>query len=225
MPHRSLERLAAVSGLVLIALLVAARVIVPEPVLPESQAGGLVRSYYLDYRSLLGVRSGLVGLASLAAVMLIGALVGLLRRDGRRPWLVGVVLAGGSATVALWLAAPAALAALVELRQTEVVGATQGNAGGALALFQFYSALTSFTAWPLLAFVGAVSAWVLASEELPRWFGWVGLGFGGLLLLGLLVPPLPVGDVTEYCLWLWLTGLSVLLTLNARLPEPSSSVA
>jgi hypothetical protein len=225
MPHRSLERLAGVSGLVLVALLVAARVIVPEPVLPESQAGGLVRSYYLDYRSLLGVRSVLVGLASLAAVVLIGALAGLLRRDGRRPWLAGVVLAGGSATVALWLAAAAALAGLVELRQNEVLGATQGNAGGALALFQFYAALTSFTAWPLLAFVAAVSAWALASEALPRWFGWAGLGFGGLLLLGLVVPPLPLGDLSGYCLWLWLAGLSVLLTLSARRPEPSSSVA
>jgi hypothetical protein len=228
MPQRSLERLAAASGLVLVALLVTARVIVPTPVLPEIQAGGLVRSYYLENQSLLEVRGGLAGLAGLAALVLVGALVGLLRRgegmgQGRgKGWLVVTAGCAGAATVALWLAATATLAALVELRQAEVLGATQGNPAGALALFQLYRALGVVMAWPLAGFVAAVSAGLLWSGLLPRWFGWAGLGVAALVLVGLLVPPLPLGQLTEGCLWLWLAALSVLLTIGAQRAEPSA---
>lgn len=228
MPHRSLERLAAASGLVLVGLLVTARVIVPAPVLPEIQAGGLVRSYYLEHQSLLEVRGGLAGLAALAALVLVGAMVGLLRRgegmgQGQsNGWLVVTAGCAGAATVALWLVTSATLAALVELRQAEVLGATQGNPAGALALFQLYRALGAFMAWPLAGFLAAVSAGLLWSGLLPRWFGWAGLGVAGLVLLGLLVPPLRLGQLSEWCLWLWLACLSALLTIGAQRAEPSA---
>jgi hypothetical protein len=215
MSARSPERGAALSGLVFVALQLAARFVVPKPVLPEVQAGGLVRSYYLEHRNLLGVRGVLTGLAVVCGLAFLGALFHILRRDSELPWLAPVALLGGAASLGCTLAATGALAALVEFRQAEVLGPAQTGAGGALALFRLYDAFDRFAGYPLLALVVATSAAVLASRQLPRWFGWAGLGLAAVVLLDL-ITPIPLRDVTFYAFLAWVAAASLLFTLDQR---------
>src|SRR4051794_282828 len=170
---RNLERLTAASGLVFAVLLLAARLLVGEPVLPELQAGGLVRSYYLANEGRLAAQGVLVGLSGVFGLAFLASLTRVLWRQSRMPWLGAVVLAAGTAAVALGVASAASLSALVAFRQAEVLGATGGNAGGALALFQLYQALGRLTAWPLVALVAAVSTGA-RSSRLPVWLAWSG---------------------------------------------------
>ncbi|HKE99342.1 MAG TPA: DUF4386 family protein [Actinomycetes bacterium] len=215
MSSRSLERGAAGSGLVFVVLQLAARLVVPRPVLPEVQPGGLVRSYYLDHRSLLGVRGVLTGLAVVCGLVFLGALFHVLRRDSELPWLAPVALAGGVGALACSLVATSALAALVEFRQAEVLAPTQSSAGGALALFRLYDAFDRFAGYPLLALVAATSVGVLASRQLPRWFGWAGVALAAVVLLDL-TTPLPLREVAFYAFLAWVAVASLLFALDPR---------
>jgi hypothetical protein len=210
-----LERLAAASGLVFALLLLAARLLVGEPVLPELQAGGLVRSYYLTNGGRLAAQGVLAGLASVFGLAFLASLTRVLWRQSRMPWLGPVVLAAGTAATALELASAASLSALVEFRQAEVLGATGGNAGGALALFQLYQALGRFTAWPLLALVAAVTIGG-RSTGLPAWL----TGLGGVVALAMLLegigPDTSLGPITLYGFLAWVAATSLLLTRRRR---------
>jgi hypothetical protein len=216
MPIRTWERAAAASGLVFSVLLIVARLIVPAPVYPEIQAGGLVRSYYLQNEGRLHAQGVLLGLACLVALVFLGVVFRTLRRESEVPWLAPVVVASGVTLIALTLAASATLWALVEFRQAEVIGATGGSAGGALALYFLYRGLGEFATYAQVTLIVATSAAALPSRAFPAWFGWSGLGLGAVTLIEAVVPWVDLGEVTDYGFLAWLAAISVLLLTDSR---------
>jgi hypothetical protein len=224
MPIRTWERVSAASGLVFVALLIAARVIVPAPVYPEIQAGGLVRSYYLQNEGRLHAQGVLLGLACLVALVFLGVVHRTLRRESELPWLAPVVLASGATLIGLTLASSAALWALVDFRQAEVIGATNGNAGGALALYYLYRNLGEFATYVQVALLVAASAAALHTSIFPAWLGWSGLGLAAVMLVELVVRSIDLGDLPDYGFLAWLAALSVLLLTEARAASPAQPV-
>jgi hypothetical protein len=226
MTARSAERMAAMGGLAFVAVQLAARLLVPTPVLPEVQPGGLVRSYYLKHQELLDVQGVLIGLAVVLGLAFLGALVSFVRRASAEAWLAPVILAAGTLAAGLELASAGALGALVDFRQAEVLGATPENAGGALALFQLYSELRSFAGWPTLALVAAGSFAARSTGAWPGWFTWGGLAFAALGLLDRLVPAISLGDLVLYGFLAWVTLASGYLTRDpGRRASPDGPMA
>lgn len=212
-----LQRLAARCGLGFVAAAVAGRLIVPVPVLPEVEGGGLVRSYYLDYRTPLLVRGVLWGVGCLFAVAFLAALGRQLRRAPGMRWLAAAALVAGAAALALWVAAGAALGALVEFRQDELVGATGGDAGGAVALYELHAALDRMAGFPAAAMLGATSLVVLVGgaeslggQVLPRWFGQAGLS-AAVLVLAPAAGLHQLGGIAQAALLAWVAAASLLL--------------
>lgn len=227
-----LQQLAALSGLGFAATALAGRLAAPVPVLPEVESGGLVRSYYLDYRTALQIRGVLWGVGCVLAVAFLAALATQLRRAPGLRWLSAAALVAGAAALTLWLSAGAALGALVEFRQDEVLGATGGDSGGAVALFELYSALDRLAGFPAAGLLGATSLAVLvggaetmAGRAWPRWFGLAGLAAGVLLLAAAVGVP-RLGGVAQAALLVWVAAASLLLSgTRAGRGRPSGRTA
>lgn len=172
------SRLAAVTGLLFLALFVAHRVLQGAGPLQGSGASdpssAAIVGYVAGHRTTLLVAEFVNGLGILVLVGFAGSLSGAVRRTGAH---VGADLVLGSgllfaATALVTTAAQAALAA---------VGATSGpTAARVLFALQAYAPVTLTIA----AFVGATS-WVLLRTGLfPRWLGTGGVVAAVLLLVG-----------------------------------------
>ena len=186
------DRVAAVTGVLFVVVLLAGLYVAPDLVYPEEQVGGVSGSFYVNYESRLLAQAVLFGVASVLFLFFLGGLRAFLARaEGREPRLAPVVLAAGAVFTALGLLQAAVLTALVALRGNELGVRAQGSGWAARALFYLEGAIGDLALFPFAAFLAAAAVVLVRTRVLPRWLGWVGAAVG--LLVGLLAAGSIVG--------------------------------
>jgi hypothetical protein len=186
------DRVAAVTGVLFVVVLLAGLYVAPDLVYPEEQVGGVSGTFYVNYESRLLAQAVLFGLASVLFLFFLGGLRAFLARaEGREPRLAPVVLAAGAVFTALGLLQAAVLTALVALRGNELGVRAEGSGWAARALFYLEGAIGDLALFPFAAFLAAAAVVLLRTRVLPRWLGWVGAAVG--LLVGLLAAGSIVG--------------------------------
>jgi hypothetical protein len=211
------DRVAAVTGVLFVVVLLAGLYVAPDLVYPEEQVGGVSGSFYVNYESRLLAQAVLFGVASVLFLFFLGGLRAFLARaEGREPRLAPVVLAAGAVFTALGLLQAAVLTALVALRGNELGVRAQGSGWAARALFYLEGAIGDLALFPFAAFLAAAAVVLVRTRVLPRWLGWVGAAVG--LLVGLLAAGSIVGldiepaDQAIFGLGLvWVAGLAFCL--------------
>ena len=211
------DRVAAVSGVLFVVVLLAGLYVAPDLVYPEEQVGGVSGTFYVNYESRLLAQAVLFGVASVLFLFFLGGLRAFLARaEGREPRLAPVVLAAGAVFTALGLLQAAVLTALVALRGNELGVRAQGSGWAARALFYLEGAIGDLALFPFAAFLAAAAVVLVRTRVLPRWLGWVGAAVG--LLVGLLAAGSIVGldiepaDQAIFVLGLvWVAGLAFCL--------------
>ena len=186
------DRVAAVTGVLFVVVLLAGLYVAPDLVYPEEQVGGVSGSFYVNYESRLLAQAVLFGVASVLFLFFLGGLRAFLARaEGREPRLAPVVLAAGAVFTALGLFQAAVLTALVALRGNELGVRAEGSGWAARALFYLERAIGDLALFPFAAFLAAAAVVLVRTRVLPRWLGWVGAAVG--LLVGLLAAGSIVG--------------------------------
>ena len=211
------DRVAAVTGVLFVVVLLAGLYVAPDLVYPEEQVGGVSGTFYVNYESRLLAQAVLFGVASVLFLFFLGGLRAFLARaEGREPRLAPVVLAAGAVFTALGLLQAAVLTALVALRGNELGVRAQGSGWAARALFYLEGAIGDVALFPFAAFLAAAAVVLVRTRVLPRWLGWVGAAVG--LLVGLLAAGSIVGldiepaDQAIFGLGLvWVAGLAFCL--------------
>jgi hypothetical protein len=211
------DRVAAVTGVLFVVVLLAGLYVAPDLVYPEEQVGGVSGTFYVNYESRLLAQAVLFGVASVLFLFFLGGLRAFLARaEGREPRLAPVVLAAGAVFTALGLLQAAVLTALVALRGNELGVRAQGSGWAARALFYLEGAIGDLALFPFAAFLAAAAVVLVRTRVLPRWLGWVGAAVG--LLVGLLAAGSIVGldiepaDQAIFVLGLvWVAGLAFCL--------------
>jgi hypothetical protein len=186
------DRVAAVTGVLFVVVLLAGLYVAPDLVYPEEQVGGVSGTFYVNYESRLLAQAVLFGVASVLFLFFLGGLRAFLARaEGREPRLAPVVLAAGAVFTALGLLQAAVLTALVALRGNELGVRAEGSGWAARALFYLEGAIGDLALFPFAAFLAAAAVVLVRTRVLPRWLGWVGAAVG--LLVGLLAAGSIVG--------------------------------
>lgn len=194
------ERLAAGTGLLFVALFIAALF---DPVVdPAGDEASVVAAQLLDNpgQAWLAVYAG--GLAALALVWFVGSLRSALRRaEGGTGRLSAVAFGGGVMAGVALLASSAFLSAAVSL-------ADYGDdpAGARLAA-SFSEHLFFAASYGMALLVGATFVLALRHGVIPRWLAWVG-AVGGVLSLLQIWPFFPIGVLIFL---FWVAALSVVL--------------
>jgi hypothetical protein len=211
------DRVAAVTGVLFVVVLLAGLYVAPDLVYPEEQVGGVSGTFYVNYESRLLAQAVLFGVASVLFLFFLGGLRAFLARaEGREPRLAPVVLAAGAVFTALGLLQAAVLTALVALRGNELGVRAEGSGWAARALFYLEGAIGDLALFPFAAFLAAAAVVLVRTRVLPRWLGWVGAAVG--LLVGLLAAGSIIGldiepaDQAIFVLGLvWVAGLAFCL--------------
>ncbi len=181
------DRFAPATGIVAIALLIAAFLVAGETPDADASASEAV-AYYASNDTDIGIASTLLAVGAAFFAFFVAVLVGRLRRAGQRDSLSAGTLIGGSVmTVGILIFAG--------------IGLTLSDVGGDLdpAAVQTLNALNSDFFFPVAGGT-VVLSWclaltVLGTGGLPRWLGWAGLviaiasvtpaGFFAFLALGI----------------------------------------
>jgi hypothetical protein len=211
------DRVAAVTGVLFVVVLLAGLYVAPDLVYPEEQVGGVSGTFYVNYESRLLAQAVLFGVASVLFLFFLGGLRAFLARaEGREPRLAPVVLAAGAVFTGLGLLQAAVLTALVALRGNELGVRAEGSGWAARALFYLEGAIGDLALFPFAAFLAAAAVVLVRTRVLPRWLGWVGAAVG--LLVGLLAAGSIIGldiepaDQAIFVLGLvWVAGLAFCL--------------
>jgi hypothetical protein len=211
------DRVAAVTGVLFVVVLLAGLYVAPDLVYPEEQVGGVSGTFYVNYESRLLAQAVLFGVASVLFLFFLGGLRAFLARaEGQEPRLAPVVLAAGAVFTALGLLQAATLTALVTLRGNELGVQAQGSGWAARALFYLEGAIGNMALFPFAAFLAAAAIVLVRTRVLPGWLGWVGVAVG--LVVGLLAAGSIVGldiepaDQAIFVLGLvWVAGLAFCL--------------
>lgn len=214
------ERLAALSGIAFVVLLVAS-LLVSDPnrdaqqtVSPEQASTVLARTM-AEHReeTALGAYLGLLSIFSL--LWFVAYLQRQLRRaEGDGGWLASVAYGGGLVFAGVMTAAVGyqiAMGVLGDYGRDPVVAKTL------VVLTWDHLAVT---AAPVAALVGGASGVALRYGALPRWLGW----FGVPVMLVLLSPTFVAGQVGYlaglFGFFLWIIATSVVLVRSVGRPEP-----
>ena len=218
-------RVAAVSGVLFVVVLLAGLYVAPDLVYPEEQVGGVSGTFYAKYESRLLARAVLFGVASVLFLFFLGGLRAFLARaEGREPRLAPVVLAAGAVFTALGLLQAATLTALVALRGNELGVRAQGSGWAARALFYLEGAIGDLALFPFAGFLAAAAMVLIRTRVLPGWLGWIGAVLGlvvGLLAAGSIVG-LDIEPVDQAILVLALVWVAALaICLDWLLPSAS----
>lgn len=183
------DRVAAVTGVLSVVVLLAGLYVAPDLVYPEEQVGGVSGTFYVNYESRLLAQAVLFGVASVLFLFFLGGLRAFLARaEGQEPRLAPIVLAAGAVFTALGLLQAAVLTALVALRGNELACARKAVGGRPERCSTLRGRLGT---WP--------SSRLPRSWLLPRWcwfapgcchVGWAGWGprLGSLWACWLLGP-------------------------------------
>jgi hypothetical protein len=220
-----LDRLAAIAGILSVAVLVIGQYVAPAPVYPEEQIGGVTATFYVNYEGRLLAEAIMLGVASMLFLLFLGGLRAFLAwAEGQRPRLAPVVLAAGTVTTGLVLLQAAILTALTTLRDNELGVRAQGSAWASRALYYLHGTVGELALFPFALFLGVTAAVLLRTGVLPRWLGWVGAAFG--LLIGLLavgtVAGLDIGPADQVVFLLVAAWVAV-LAFSLGWPLPSAA--
>lgn len=184
------DRVAAVAGMLFAVAYVVGDYIAPELVYPEEQVGGVVATFYANFKGRLLAQAALFGVASLLFLVFLGGLRAFLARaEGGETRLASAALAAGAVAIGLVLLRAATLIALIALREDEVSVKAEGSVWAARALFHLEGALGNMALFPLAALLVAAAVALLRARVLPRWLALA----GGVLAL--VVVLLAVGSV------------------------------
>jgi hypothetical protein len=219
------DRIAAVAGMLSVAVFVIGQYVAPALVWPEEQVGGVQGTFYVNYEGRLLAQAILFGGASALFLVFLGGLRAFLARaEGQEPRLAPVVVAAGAVTTGLVVLQAAILTALIALRGNELGVRAQGSAWAARALFYLEGAVGDLALFPFAVLLLAAAAVVLGTGVLPRWLGWVGAAFG--LLVGVLaagsIAGLDIGPADQVVFLLVAAWIAV-LAFGVGWPLPSTA--
>jgi Domain of unknown function (DUF4386) len=176
MSRWTVERLAAATGILFVALLLASLFVTGEQP-PNLQATNaeILTFFGENHRALL-ISVILGGLALVAFLWFLGSVAATLRRGGE-PRLATVAFGAGVATASL------AGASLV-IQATIAFRLSADAPQIAKALYDMQFLTQTIVGFPAAAFVAAVSIAAWRSRLLPQWFGLVGLIGAAIVLVG-----------------------------------------
>jgi hypothetical protein len=202
-------RTAAVGGLAFTVLYLAHRILQGSG--PDSSAPAAVADYQLAHRGALLASEVAVGLALLAFIPFVAALVPTIWRAGQETLAVAVGISGG-VFVAMGLVSTAAETALIAV-------ANANEPAAVLALNQLQGRTP--VVWTITALVAAISLAIDRTGLVGRWLGVTGLAAAALFLVGSVfsvLGPTPEGNsslvgvgifvvwMLVLCAGLWRTG-------------------
>jgi hypothetical protein len=205
-----LTRLAPVTGLVFVVLMIAAFVVGPTQ--PKASSSGThVIAFFTAHRS--GERAGTIAgtLALTFFVFFVGSLYSLLRR-ATGPGALGVLALVGAGLFAAGLAVSASLSWALADAPSHLSPASAQALNAAS-----YDMILPMIAG-LLVFGMAMGLSVVRGGWLPVWLGWV-------LIALTVVAPSPAFPVAMFGTFLWCAVVSVLLVARARSAAPRSEAA
>jgi hypothetical protein len=165
-------RTAAIGGLAFTALYLLHRLL--QGAGPDSSTAAAVAAYNLAYRGALLASEVTVGLALLAFIGFLAALVPVIWRAGQEPLAVAVAISGG-VFVAMGFVSNAAETALIAVADSDQPAAV-------LALDQLQGRIP--VVWTITALVAVLSLAIQRTSLVWRWLGSVGLVTAAILLLG-----------------------------------------
>jgi hypothetical protein len=165
-------RTAAIGGLAFTVLYLAHRIL--QGLGPDSSTAAAVADYNLAHRSTLLASEVAVGLALLAFIPFLAALVPVIWRAGQEPLAVAAAISGG-VFVAMGFVSTAA--------ETALIGVADSNQPAAvLALDQLQGRIP--IVWTITALVTVVSLAIQRTGLVRPWLGVAGLAAAALFLLG-----------------------------------------
>jgi hypothetical protein len=170
-PGRPL-RTAALAGLVFTVLYLLHRSL--QGLGPDSSAAAAVADYHLAHRGTLVASEVAVGLALLAFVPFLAALVPVIWRAGQQTLAVAVGISGG-VFVAVGFASNAA--------ETALLGVADSNQPAAVLALEQLQGRTPVV-WTITALVAALSLAIQRTDLVWRWLGLVGLVAAAIFLVG-----------------------------------------
>jgi hypothetical protein len=170
-PGRPL-RTAAIAGLTFTVLYLVHRIL--QSTGPDSSAPAAVAAYNLAHRSILLASEVAVGLALLAFIPFLAALVPIIWRAGQETLAVAVAISGG-VFVAMGFVSNAA--------ETALIGVADSNQPAAVLALDQLQGRTPVV-WTITALVAVLSLAIQRTGLVGRWLGVVGLVAAAIFLLG-----------------------------------------
>ena len=165
-------RTAAVGGLAFTALYLLHRLL--QGTGPESSTAVAVAAYQVAHRGILLASEVAVGLALLAFIPFLAALVRVIWRAGQETLAVALAISGG-VFVAIGFVSNAA--------ETALIGVADANQPAAVLALNELQGRTPIV-WTITALVTALSLAILRTRLLGRWLGVAGLVAAAVFLLG-----------------------------------------
>jgi hypothetical protein len=170
-PGRPL-RAAAIAGLTFTVLYLVHRIL--QGTGPSSSTPAAVADYHLAHRTTLLASEVAVGLALLAFIAFLAALVPVIWRAGQETLAVGVAISGGI-FVAMGFVSNAA--------ETALLGVADSNQPAAVVALDQLQGRTPVV-WTITALVAVLSLAIQRTSLVRRWLGTVGLVAAAVFLLG-----------------------------------------
>ena len=165
-------RAAAIGGLAFTVLYVVHRLL--QGIGPDGSSAAAVAAYQVAHRGALLASEIAVGLALLAFIAFLAALVPVIWRAGQETLAVAVAISGG-VFVATGLVSNAA--------ETALVGAADSNQPAAVLALDQLQGRTPIV-WTITALVAVLSLAIQRTGLVGRWLGVVGLVAAAIFLLG-----------------------------------------
>ena len=206
------NRIAGIGGILWIVLVLVGfgAIVGFSPLITDSKAevadyfaGANWRRVYLgEYLEVLGFLLFVIFVARLRAI--------LRAAEGSSDWLATLAFGGALVHVALSLAGIAPLIALS-------YRADHGSLGEDLyvALNDTRVALYWMSLLVAPVFLLPLGLLIARTDVFPRWLGWLAIGLGVALLIGLLLPTSGIPDVASMLMLLWALVVGVLLVVRA----------
>ncbi len=219
------ERLAPLSGIVFVALIIAGFAVFGTPPKADEPIDKIT-TFFTVHRSRMLLGWSMVGLAVVFFFWFLGSLrSALARAEGGTGRLSSVAFASGVAKAGLFLAVGAVLGTLVY----RVAG--EGNAAVIRALFDLQIFLGLVSQVPLAVLMIAASVVMIRTSSAPRWLGWAGLLLGLFQLVamaafaesGAMAPGGAIPKVAFILFGLWVLAVSILMLLRqGQVAKPTS---
>jgi hypothetical protein len=165
-------RTAAIGGLAFTALYVVHRIL--QGTGPDGSTATAVAAYNTEHRGALLASEVAVGLALLAFIPFISALVPVIWRTGQQTLAIAVGISG-----AVFLA----MGFMSNAAETALVGVADSNEPAAVLALNHLQGRTPIV-WTITALVAAISLAVQRAGIVRRWLGVLGLIAAGVFLLG-----------------------------------------
>jgi hypothetical protein len=165
-------RTAAVGGLAFTVLYLVHRLL--QGTGPDGSSEATVAAYQVAHRGALLASEVAVGLALLAFIAFLAALVPVIWRAGQEPFAVGVAISGGVFV---------AMGFLSNAAETALIGVADANQPAAVAALDQLQGRTPIV-WTITALVAVLSLAIYRTGLVWRWLGVIGLVAAAVFLLG-----------------------------------------